>query len=275
MEASLRPRLHERALVRRPQNGDATQVRNRVPNSVTGSMPSPSHSRARKPPSHRRAEPAREHPAKRRRRSTSEATEELRRLAGRNAGKAVAALQAAADAYQAGREREALRHLRPLLDAYPDSASVRELAGLAHYRLGNYRAAQRELDAFANLTGSTEQHPVLMDASRALGQFRRVEALWHDLGAASPSAGLVTEGRIVMAGALADRGRRDEAIALLEKRAPNNRAKPPEHQLRLWYALADLHERAGNLPRARALFRTVAKADPSFADVAERVASLG
>jgi len=48
-----------------------------------------------------------------------------------------------------------------------------------------------------------------------------------------------------------------------------------EHHLRLWYARADLEERAGNLPVARGLFRQVSAVDPSFSDVAERLAILG
>ena len=238
-------------------------------------MPASSPRPRRRHAERARVETPRERPAKGRRPASSEGSDELRRLAGRDSVRAVHALQAAADAYQAGRERDALRQLRPLVTGYPDAAAVRELAGLAHYRLGNYRAAQRELDAFAGLTQSTEQHPVLMDCARALGQFRRVEQLWHELGEATPSAALVTEGRIVMAGALADRGRREQAIALLEKRAGTGRTRPAEHQLRLWYALADLYERAGDLPRARALFRSVAKADPGFADVSARRAALG
>ena len=48
-----------------------------------------------------------------------------------------------------------------------------------------------------------------------------------------------------------------------------------EHHLRLWYALADLYERAGDLPRARELFDRVREHDAAFADVAERLAALG
>lgn len=210
-----------------------------------------------------------------RRRRETEATDELRRLAGRHVPRAVEILGRAAAAYRGGRERESLRLLRPLLDGVPDAAAVRELAGLCHYRIGNYRAARRELEAFATISGSTEQHPVLMDCCRALGQSRRVEQLWQELRAASPAAALVTEGRIVMAGNLADRGRRDEAIALLDKRAGRGARRPSEHDLRLWYALADLCERAGNLPRARNVFRDIARADPGFVDVAERLAALG
>ena len=159
--------------------------------------------------------------------------------------------------------------------AYPDAAGVRELAGLCQYRVGNYRAAERELDAFVELTGSTDQHPVLMDCARALKRYKRVDELWRELAEASPSGELVTEGRIVYAGSLADRGRRDEAIAVLEKRARDNPRRIQEHHARLWYALADLYERSGDIPRARALFLRVKKYDAQFADVAERLSSLG
>jgi tetratricopeptide (TPR) repeat protein len=77
----------------------------------------------------------------------------------------------------------------------------------------------------------------------------------------------------VAAGALADRGRLDEAIALLT-RANRRVDKPKPHHVRLWYALADLEERAGNVPRARALFDRVRREDAGFADVAERLAAL-
>jgi 1,2-phenylacetyl-CoA epoxidase PaaB subunit len=77
-----------------------------------------------------------------------------------------------------------------------------------------------------------------------------------------------------VAGALADRGRVDEALALLGRRE-RPVSKPRDHHLRLWYALADLEERAGNLPRARALFDRIRRHDAGFADVAERLAALG
>jgi tetratricopeptide (TPR) repeat protein len=183
------------------------------------------------------------------------------------------ALMRGARALDRGYEREALRILRPWREAHPDSVELRELLGLTYYRLGKWSAAQKELDAFVGLTDSTEQHPVLMDVARALGRFKRVEQLWGELRAVSPGAEIVTEGRIVYAGALGDQGKLDEAIKVLEK-APGNPKRILPHHLRLWYALADLHERAGDIPSARALFRKISAQDPSFVDVAERLAAL-
>lgn len=150
---------------------------------------------------------------------------------------------------------------------------MRELLGLTYYRLGRWSEAVRELEAFRQLTGSTEAHPVLADAYRALKQRLKVVELWDELRESSPSADLVTEGRIVMAGSLADQGRLDEAIALLDK-SQRSVKRPEVHTLRQGYALADLHERAGDIARARELFRWVLSHEPEFADAAERASSL-
>lgn len=211
---------------------------------------------------------------RRRRVKTTEASEELAKLAGRDARKAQEVLARAAEAFSAGRERDAMRMLRPLRDAYPDASAVRELLGLCHYRIGQYPAATKELEAFVDLTNSVEQHPVLMDCYRAQGKWRKVEELWEELRLASPSSALVMEGRIVLAGSRADRGRINEAIATLD-RGTETPARVRDQHLRLWYTLADLYERAGDVPAARNLFMRIRKYDGGFADVAERLAALG
>ncbi|MGH9040499.1 MAG: tetratricopeptide repeat protein [Acidimicrobiia bacterium] len=182
-------------------------------------------------------------------------------------------LQKASRSIDRGYEQEALRILRPLKDRHPADPDVRELLGVAQYRLGRWAAARKELDAYVEMTGSAIHHPVLMDSARALGRHSVVDRLWEELRAASPVPEVMTEGRIVAAGSLADRGRLPEAIALLE-RGPISPKRIAEHHLRLWYALADLHERAGDIPGARHLFRRVSARNPAFVDVAERLAAL-
>ncbi len=127
------------------------------------------------------------------------------------------------------------------------------------------------------MTGSTEQHPVLADCYRALKRPAMVAELWEELRQASPSAELVTEGRIVAAGSLADQGKVQEAIDLLSDdkkgkwRLPR---QPREHHLRRAYALADLFERAGDVARARDLFERIQRADARFGDVGRRLKAL-
>lgn len=198
----------------------------------------------------------------------------MARSTGRSqAEKSAARLRDAARAYRRERYGEARRVLEPLARRLPDAAAVRELHGLTLYRMGRWRAATAELEAAERLSGSLEHHPVLADCHRALGHHPEVVRLWEELRQGPASPPVVVEGRIVTAAALADRGQVAGAIELLE-RGPVQVRKPREHHVRLWYALASLHERAGNVPRARELLRGVLEADPDFADAADRYRTL-
>jgi tetratricopeptide (TPR) repeat protein len=205
----------------------------------------------------------------------SPVSDELTKVGGsRRAPRLEQRLADATRAYERDRYTDARRMLKRLSDEAPGAAAVRELHGLTLYRMGKWADAIKELQAFASLSGSFDQHPTLADSYRALGRHRQVEALWDELRQASPSAELVIEGRIVAAGSLADQGDLAGAVRLLE-RAKLDVRRPRPHHLRLWYALADLYERAGDVPRARQLFRRVLDHDRTFFDVAERAQSLG
>ena len=222
-----------------------------------------------------RAQDRSNRPQKRHRRNRGDnVRDEILKLGGRDGLKYYDLLMKAADAYARDHEREALRTLRPLRDAMPDSPSVRELLGLSLYRAGHFTAAAKELEEYTRISGAVDQLPVLMDCYRAQRRWRKVDSLWNDLRGASASAEVVTEGRIVAAGALADRGRVPDALKLLGRRT-DRVANPKPYHLRLWYALADLEERSGNLPGARSLFDKILGHDPRFADVAERLSALG
>ena len=180
----------------------------------------------------------------------------------------------AAEAFDEERFGDAIQILKPVRDGASEIAEVRELQGLVLYRLGRWKQAAKELEAFRELTGSTEQHPVLTDCYRALSRWNDVDDLWLELREASPDAATVAEGRIVVAGGLSDRGQVQDAVRLLEK-AWKSPKKASEHHLRTAYALADLHERAGDVPKSRALFSWLVRQDPEFADVGRRLEVLG
>lgn len=193
--------------------------------------------------------------------------ERAKRLEGR--------IEDAGRAFAAERYIDSRRLLKPIAKEVPDSPEVRELYGLTLYRLGKWREAAGQLEAFVSLTGgSVEQHPVLADCYRALGRYERVDGLWAELREVSPSVELMTEGRIVTAGSFADRGRLSDAVAMLAKgfKLP---VRFEEHHLRRAYALADLYERSGDLPQARQLFGRIAALSPDYVDAEERLENLG
>ena len=198
----------------------------------------------------------------------------LRKLLGEKRGaRAASLLGHAAREFEDEKFVEAQKILNSLDEKSLRVAEVVELSGLINYRLGQWSKASEFLESFRRITGSTEQHPVLADCYRAQSNWTEVEILWDELRQASPNAALVTEGRLVMAGALDDQGRTSDAVRILEKgwKVPRH---PKGHHLRRAYALGDLYERSGALPRARELFTWIRKHSPKFADVDERVRDL-
>lgn len=183
-------------------------------------------------------------------------------------------LREAGEDFLAERFGDALSTLRPLASRYAAVAEVQELYGLTLYRLGRWTAASRRLERYETLTGAVDQLPVLADCYRALGRLNDVHDAWDRLRHADPDARTITEGRIVAAGALADEGRPRDAIRLLEA-GPLRPKRPEEHHLRLWYALADMYDRVGELQRARRGFAWIADVEPGFVDVEDRLAALG
>ena len=196
-----------------------------------------------------------------------------RQLGASRAARTISRLGEAADAFAEDRFEDARRLLKPLVETVPDEPAIRELYGVTLYRLGRWRSAAAELEEFARRSGSVEQHPVLADCHRALGHHRRVAELWEELGATSPDAATVAEGRIVYAGSLADRGDIPAAIGVLEAGSLGS-GKLKLHHLRMRYALADLYDRAGEHHAARRHFEAVAASQPDFFDVGDRLRQL-
>jgi tetratricopeptide (TPR) repeat protein len=199
---------------------------------------------------------------------------ELASAAGSQRGAKLAGrLADATHAYERERYQDARRILRSLAEEVPDAVAVQELYGLVLYRMGQWAMAAKHLELYRARSGSTDQHPVLADCYRALRRYDDAEALWDELRSASPGGDLVAEGRIVAAGCRADQGDLAGAIAILE-RAGKRVNRPQEYHIRQWYALADLYERAGDLPRAKELFHRIDSTDPDAFDVRQRLRAL-
>jgi tetratricopeptide (TPR) repeat protein len=179
-------------------------------------------------------------------------------------------------AYDRERYRDASRILKTVVDAVPNSPSARELLALSQYHQSYWKAALPNLEAFAALTGSVDQHPVRMDCQRALGRPKRVEALFEELRQGSPDPEVLSEGRLVLAGTRADNGDLQGAVTLLVEAGAGRLVRnPADRHLRQWYVLGDLMERSGDLAKARELFMRVRAIDPDAYDVASRLESLG
>ena len=183
--------------------------------------------------------------------------------------------EVALQAFEEHRYTEARIILTPLARECSDVGAVRELHALCLYREDSWHKAIIEFEAVIELDpANVFNHAVLADCHRAVGEHDRVDELWTALRAASPNPELLAEGRIVYAGSLADRGQIEDAILVMTK-VPAAPKKVREYHLREWYMLANLLDKAGDVVKARNVFEQIAVIDSGFADVAERLSTLG
>ena len=188
----------------------------------------------------------------------------------------VGKMEDAVAAYDRHRYQDAMRLGKQVADETPAVPAVRNLVGLAAYRAGRWREAVRQLEAYDQLTDDADHVPALMDSYRALGRPKKLADLWAELRLRSPEPEVLAEARIVAAGMLADRKDLPGAIDLLVAGGAARALRNPSYRhLRQWYALADLYERAGDLPKARELFLRVLRAEPDAYDVVDRLEALG
>ncbi|MBM3806023.1 MAG: tetratricopeptide repeat protein, partial [Actinobacteria bacterium] len=194
---------------------------------------------------------------------------------GPTAERAIERLAHALHAFEAHRYSESRRLVMPLLGQVSNLAIIHEIAGLSMYRLGRWQDAAEQLEIARGLKpGEVVNHPVLADCYRALRRYEKVDELWQAMKLNSPSAPLLAEGRIVAAGALADQGELQSAVRMMTH-GHSDPHKVGEHHLREWYVLADLYDRAGDVASARRLFTKIADHDANFADVKDRLKTIG
>ncbi len=155
-------------------------------------------------------------------------------------------------------------------------AVVRETVGLVAYRAGEWAEAIGELRAARRMGGGPGHLAVLADCERALGHPEKAIELSRSAQAAELDEDAALELATVVAGARADLGQIDAALAHLEQFGTDRIGRHP----RLAYAYADLLDRAGRQPEALTWFIRAANADlDEDTDALERVevlaASLG
>ena len=182
----------------------------------------------------------------------------------------------ASEAYDRHRYEEAVRHVRPVSELAPTVPEVREIAGLAAYRAQQWNLAKANLLAHHDLSGDPQHLPLVMDCDRAHRRYRAVEKTFEMLEDEGADADTLAEGRIVMAGAWADRREYDKAVEVLTRAGALKSLRNPGYRhIRLWYALADVYDRAGDAAAAREMFARVVAAEPDAYDAAARLADLG
>lgn len=177
-----------------------------------------------------------------------------------------------ANAFAEGRYGVARSRLLEAKELSPRAAVVRELLGLADYRLGRWKEALGELRTYRRLTGDTTHMAVEMDALRALGRFTDVEKTWHsfrELGG-SPLADI--EARVVYGSFLLDQG---QPRAAWQVTNPGRISKTPrEGDLRQWYVAARAAAALGDATTAQRLLGAIEKADPALPGLDELEAEV-
>jgi tetratricopeptide (TPR) repeat protein len=167
----------------------------------------------------------------------------------------------------------AWRHARAARSKGGRIAVVRETVGLVAYHAGEWAEAISELRAARRMTGGPGQLPVMADCERALGHPEKSIELSRSAEAADLDPSSAAEMRIVVAGARADLGQLDAALAHLEGALQPETIEP--FTARLFYAYADLLLQADRRAEAVDWFMKAAEADvDEETDAGERLTEL-
>lgn len=200
---------------------------------------------------------------------------ELRATARRGRGdEAIRLLEEAVDALAADDPLGAEDAAGRVKQLAPRAAAAREVLGLALYLGERFRDALRELLAYRRLSGRADQNHLIADCHRALGAPEKAVALARETLDAPVDEAVRTEACIVAGAALADLGRYEEALTVLHL-VPTRPDVARPHDLRLWYVIGDVLERAGRPDQAAEMFDRIVQHDADAFDAADRLAALG
>ena len=184
---------------------------------------------------------------------------------------ALAALAEAAEAFSEGQFHVAARKADHAKGLSSRDATIREILGLASYRVGDWQTALRELRTYRRLSGETTHMAIEMDVLRALGRSRDVSAVWEEFNRLGGAPAAMKEARVVYASHLIDEGNLAGAADVIGR--PRMISEPWPEDLRMWFVAARIAALLGNHTRARELADAIVVQDPSFPglDELERV----
>lgn len=152
---------------------------------------------------------------------------------------------------------------------------VREAAGLAAYRAGEYADALSDLRAARRMTGSDIYLPIMADCERGLGRPERALDLIRSPEAGRLDRASAIELAIVESGARRDLGQYEAAVVTLQRLPELRDPRPRPWSARLAYAYADALADAGHEEAATDWFgRAMAFDEEGETDAAERYALL-
>ena len=169
----------------------------------------------------------------------------------------------------------ALTHARAARARSSRIAAIREAVGIAAYRCGDWAQALAELRAARRMGSKSSLLALIADCERGLGRPERAIELARGPEAAQLSGDDADELRIVAAGARADLGQLEQALALLS--TPQlDPSRKGSTAARLFYAYADTLLALGRDEEALHWFLHSAAADiEGVTDAEERVSELG
>jgi tetratricopeptide (TPR) repeat protein len=153
-------------------------------------------------------------------------------------------------------------------------AAVREAVGIAAYQCGDWAQALSEFRAARRMGSKSQLLPLIADCERGVGRSERAIELARSPEAANLTGDDADEMRIVAAGARADLGQLEQALALLSSPQPDP-SRTGATAARLFYAYAETLLALGRDDDALQWFIHAAAADiDGVTDAEDRVGEL-
>ena len=154
----------------------------------------------------------------------------------------------------------ALAHAQAARQRSGRIAVIREAVGVAAYHCGDWAQALAEFRAARRMGSKSQLLPLIADCERGVGRPERAIELARSPEAAELTGDDADEMRIVAAGARADLGHLDQALAVLSSPAPDV-SRTGSTAARLFYAYAETLLALGRNDEALQWFMHSAAAD--------------